>query len=169
MHAEFRHTLDSEWAPLDPVRLGRVPPGLGTADRFVIASKGTSSRVRVDLYADNEVFFHEEVRWWSNLLAIGWGHWLHLVSPSLGVVSSTDLASYFGSMREVGDVLLVASAQKLFCFGGDGDLRWRSPEIALDGVILDAVNGDVVRGQGEWDPPGGWRPFAVRLSSGEVL
>jgi hypothetical protein len=38
-----------------------------------------------------------------------------------------------------------------------------------DGVVVVAIDDNVVLGQGEWDPPGGWRPFQVSLESGETL
>ncbi|WP_166881743.1 hypothetical protein [Massilia mucilaginosa] len=47
--------------------------------------------------------------------------------------------------------------------------RGRARRIGADGVlIVDAVDG-VLRGAGEWDPPGGWRDFTLALDTGERL
>jgi hypothetical protein len=44
---------------------------------------------------------------------------------------------------------------------------WESERLGIDGVVVHAVEGDVIEGDGEWDPPGGWQPFELSLASGE--
>lgn len=36
-------------------------------------------------------------------------------------------------------------------------------------VVVNSVNGDIISGDGEWDPPDGWAPFEVSLATGRVL
>jgi len=74
---------------------------------------------------------------------------------------------YFGHFYVVGDRLLVATATELICFGEDADLIWKRSNLAIDGVIVDGIGDGVIEGQGEWDPPGGWRTFRLLLSTGE--
>jgi len=45
-------------------------------------------------------------------------------------------------------------------------LLWRSDCLGIDGVMVDQVADGIIRGKGEWDPPGGWRPFQVRFATG---
>jgi hypothetical protein len=82
-------------------------------------------------------------------------------------VSSLDLGSYFGRLYAGDSYLLAASAERLFRIGLDGTLLWASDPLGLDGVVVSCVAGGVVKGEGEWDPPGGWRPFRVCLDAGE--
>lgn len=44
---------------------------------------------------------------------------------------------------------------------------WRSDALGIDGVIVDRISADEIEGQGEWDPPGGWKPFRVSAHSGK--
>jgi hypothetical protein len=38
--AEFRSAVSEPWASLQPVRVGKLPPGIGTPDRYVIVDAG---------------------------------------------------------------------------------------------------------------------------------
>lgn len=155
---------------MEPVRFGQVPAGLGTADLFVTVETDDAPLLRVDLYANcDECFAFEEVRLWANFVAIGWGHHLYMVKLPTLDVSAFDLGSYFGHMDPAENYLLISSAKQLFCIGLDSSLRWQSGLLGIDGVIVDRVEGGVVHGQGEWDPPGGWRRFAVSLLTGEIV
>jgi hypothetical protein len=166
--AAFLTTLDSPWTRVEPIRLGRVPAGLGTPDRFVVIESGEGSRLRVDLYqSSDECFAFEEVCVWSGSVVLGWGHRVYLVEPRTRVVSALDLGSYFGHLYPGERWLLVASAERLLRVEPDGSLLWRSDALGLDGVVVDQVADGVIRGEGEWDSPGDWRPFQVSLSSGQ--
>lgn len=166
----FHSMLDVPWAGMEPVQLGQVPTGLGTADRFVTVETEQGPLLRLDLYrSSDECFAFEEVRIWSGFVAIGWGHHLYLVKPQTRQVLALDLGSYFGHMYPAEGCLLVASAERLFCVAPDGSLLWQSDHLGIDGVIVDQVAGGMVQGEGEWDPPGGWRPFSLDLRTGQTV
>jgi hypothetical protein len=63
----------------------------------------------------------------------------------------------------------VASGERVLRFNRDGSKMWESDQIAVDGVIISSVDEVSISGQAEWDPPGGWRPFALSLATGGVL
>jgi hypothetical protein len=168
--AVFLSSLDAPWTRLEPIRLGRVPTGPATADRFVTLEADRGPLLRVDLYAStNECFAFEEVRVWCDFVVIGWGHHLYLVNPQSRKVSALDLGSYFGHFYPAEECLLVASAERLSRIEPSGSLLWRSDPLGIDGVIVDQIRDGIIKGEGEWDPPGGWRPFRVRLSTGQLL
>ena len=124
--------------------------------------------LRVDLYqSSDECFAFEEVCAWSRFVVIGWGHRVYLIEPQTRAVSALDLGSYFGRLYPTAGYLLVASAERLFRFEPDGLLLWRSDALGIDGVIVDQFKDEVIRGTGEWDPPGGWQPFQIGLNSGQ--
>ena len=58
----------------------------------------------------------------------------------------------------------MASVEHLFRVELDGSLGWRSDPLGIDGVVVNQIADGVIRGEGEWDPSGGWRPFQARLS-----
>jgi len=166
----FHSVIDPPWTLMKPIRIGHVPAALSTADRFVTVDSEQGPLLRVDLYrSSEESSTFEQLCMWSGFIAIGWGHHLYLVKPLTREASALDLGSYFGRMYATEQRLLVASAECLCCVGPHGSLLWRSDTLGIDGVVVDQVLDGKVHGQGEWDPPGGWRPFSVSLYTGREV
>ena len=123
--------------------------------------------MRIDLYADSEeCHTFEEAIVWDDLLAVGFGHRVYLVRLGHRSASSINLGGYFGHLSAGDGYLLAASAERLFRIGADGVLLWSSGPVGLDGVVVNRVEDGMVEGEGEWDPPGGWRRFRLRLDTG---
>jgi hypothetical protein len=124
--------------------------------------------LRLDLpFYPDECYAFEEAVIWGGLLAVGRGHRVHLAALASREVRSIDLGSYFGSFHPLDGCLLAASAERVFRVGADGAVAWASGEVGLDGLVVVRVEDGVIEGEGEWDPPGGWRPFRLSLESGE--
>jgi hypothetical protein len=166
--AEFREAISEPWLSLEPVRVGKPPSGLGTPDVYVIVDAG-ETLLRIDVYSpgDERCAPFQEVLIWGDLVVIGFGHHAFLVPLHGGQPGTIDVGSYFGHLYAKDDVLIVASESRLFRIARNGELIWTSPEVGIDGVEVDRIEDGVVYGQGEWDPPGGWKPFVVRLDAGE--
>lgn len=122
--------------------------------------------LRLDLYSSGEPFCFEEAEYWSGWVVVGWGQHVHLVELASRRAISRDLGSYFGHLYPGEDHLLVASAERLFCFEADGALRWTSDPLGIDGVVIQEVADGRIDGEGEWDPPGGWRSVSHSLTWG---
>ena len=103
---------------------------------------------------------------WRENVVVGFGYHVHLIALSDHAHRSIPLEWYFGHLYPSGRNLFVTSAQRVFCIGPDQHVLWRSEIVGIDGVVLEEIDGPIVRGGGEWDPPGGWRPFALLASSG---
>jgi hypothetical protein len=76
------------------------------------------------------------------------------------------LEEYFGHVYPTADYLLLASCSRLFRMEPDRSILWKTELLGLDGVVVRESGPTLVRGDGEWDPPGGWRPFAVLAADG---
>ena len=87
--------------------------------------------------------------------------------PLANQVHAHALDGYFGSLRGLSTRLLVADVRRLVCFDAEASLLW-AVDLGVDGVIFD-VKGEIVVGEAEIDPPGGWVPFRVALQTGERL
>ena len=55
----------------------------------------------------------------------------------------------------------------LFCVDGYGKVICRTPNLGIDGVIIERFTEEKLYGSGEWDPPGGWRDFVLDLKTGK--
>ncbi len=161
--------LDPPWTRMEPVRLGAVPSGLGTAHRFVTVEADGRPLLCADLYGRDEAFISESACSWSRFVVIGWGHHVYLVDPQTRAHMTLDLGYYFMRLYPLHDRMLIASAQRLFCLGADGVVRWRSAELGEDGVEVTHIDNRTIRGRGDWDPPGGYRPFQISLHTGQRM
>lgn len=162
----FQNCIDSPWTHMEPLVLGQVPGGRGTTGAFVVVEANDEPLLRVDLYSGSACFAFEDAIVWSGLLVIGWGERLYLVDLDTHASAVSELGGYFGHLYAAADYLLIASCDRLFRFAADRTMLWRSERLGIDGVIVDSVAEGVVRGQGEWDPPGGWIPFTLDLTTG---
>jgi hypothetical protein len=165
----FQRTIESPWTELEPIRVGRIPPGIGTPDVFVIAEIDSQIRLRVDVYGGIECYAFEEAAIWHNWLVIGFGEELHLIPLDGNPPISIDLKSYFGGLYPHDSVILAGTAWQLYCINDDGTIRWVSGELGIDGVVVERIEGGEVYGEGEWDPPGDWKPFHLHLSTGKPV
>jgi hypothetical protein len=106
---------------------------------------------------------------WKHWIVIGIGHHLYLVPLTADNPSTLDLDDYFGHLYSLDHCLLVASGQRLFCVSTNGIVKWSSPVLGIDGVVVSRVWDGIIDGEGEWDPPGGWKAFRITLDSGSPL
>lgn len=159
--------IDAAWLQVDPVRVGLVPSGLGTPDCHVTVGEDDHPILRVDIYAHHpgSFYFQEALVWCGNLI-VGFESYVHAVSIANRSAISVDLDSYFGHLYPERDYLLLASGECLFRMEPDRSIRWKSAPVGIDGVLVHDAGPPIIRGEGEWDPPGGWRPFAVLASDG---
>ena len=100
---------------------------------------------------------------------MGLGHTVYVIEPQARLGLAVRLESYFVAFYLGENYLLVASADALLRMTPDGKVLWKAPGLGLDGVIINRVENGCVEGQGEWDPPGGWRPFKLQLESGKLV
>jgi hypothetical protein len=137
-------------------------------DLYIMVEQDDSPIMRLDLYAKEDCSdFRDAIALWNNWLVIAYCDCLYLVSLNYNAVRVHLLKGYFGSLEGLTAHLLVADARRLLCFNEKADLLW-SADLGIDGVIF-AVEGDVIVGEAEVDPPGGWVPFRLALQSGKRL
>ena len=164
----FSNSLDPDWLCVEPVRVGRVPLSLPTPDRFVTFAEDGRPVLRVDVYSyDPDCFAFEEAIVWRALALIGFGSHVHAVSTDDRSVATFELGSYFGHIYPHRDFVLLASAEHLFRLQPDRSILWKSPPLGIDGVAVREIGSVDILGEGEWDAPGGWRPFAVSIADGK--
>jgi len=154
---------------MPPLRLGRLPSGLRTADLFVTITDDDRPVLRVDLYEGELSAPFKGATVWGQRVFVGYGNAVHVIEPQKQSSSMIILGSYFAAFYAAEDYLLVASGEGLLRLSSRGELMWRAPQLGIDGVLVKGVKDSLVKGEGEWDPPGGWRPFILRLDSGELV
>ncbi|HEY1398809.1 MAG TPA: hypothetical protein VF536_21975 [Roseateles sp.] len=177
MQASFITAEDvDDWHDAQRVVLSGLAGLTASVVAAVGISQGAEVRWRIDLLAGVGHSCFQDVRCVGELIYIGYGRQIAVFSPMTGELESHSLDGYFGGLFTAGDLesselgasVLVASASELLRFDGRGRLLWRRSELAVDGVIVRRVQDGQIFGDAEWDPPGGWEPFRLRLNSGEA-
>lgn len=154
---------------------------LGEKDRRVLISDNGEPVVVLQLFirADEDGFLISsafcELLCNDRYVAIICGDHLHVFDIYTGQFSSTPLHDYVGHLYAVPDLcadrlheqFLVATYCYVFLVHITGGIIWQSDQCAIDGVNISEIKDDVIYGNGEWDPPGGWRPFRLSLKTGE--
>ncbi len=162
-------SIASPWIAMPPLRLGKLPSGLGTADLFVTITDDDRPVLRVDLYAGELSAPFKDAIAWGQRVFVGYGNTVYVIDPQSRSSSTIILGSYFGAFYAAKDFLLVASGEGLLRLSPRGEVIWRASELGIDGVLVSMIEDSLVKGEGEWDPQGGWRPFVLRLDSGELV
>jgi hypothetical protein len=168
-------TAEGEWASLPPIAIGEVRDG--PADGHVLVSRAGTPVLRIDVYFradDYEPKTAAEI--WEGFVVVGYSAEVTLVGladSSRRTLRFNDrptrpdsLFDYFCQLTPGPGWFLATSGTAILCLAPGGALAWRRDGIALDGVLVHDVDGGVIVGSAEWDPPGGWRPFALSLATG---
>jgi hypothetical protein len=164
----FRETLAGPWMRALAIAVGRVSSGGATPTIFVTIERDDEPLARIDIHEDEPVHHaFQEAAVWRGVVVVGFGGHVHFVRLERQSVVSHAMSGYFGHLYPLPDRLLVADSERLWCFDSAGMPVWKSEPLGVDGVVVHTVEGDVIEGDGEWDPPGGWRPFKLSLASGE--
>ena len=168
--AVISESIGAESLRLDPVRVGRIPAGVGTPDRYVtVIDERDVPILRVDVYARAPSgFAFEDALIWRGNLIVGFGNEVHAVALADRSKLSVELGTYFGHIYPAADYLLIASGERLFRMAPDRSIVWQSDVLGIDGVVVHDLGPDLIHGEGEWDPPGGWAPFTLSAHDGRM-
>jgi hypothetical protein len=167
LSASTSKMFDHPWTDMEPVRVGPVPSGRGTPDLFVTVSRDGQPLLRIDVYAEYFTGPYCEAIIWKSFTVIGWNDVVHFIDINSRRAHSIRCDSYFGSFRPLDESLLIADAAYIVCVDDRGQLVWKSGHVGIDGVVIDRIENGLILGEGEWDPPGGWKPFRLLLESGQ--
>jgi hypothetical protein len=121
----------------------------------------------ISLYDNDDIFFfREEALIWPNYDVIGAGQQAAVLNLDNHSSTAIPMEGYFGYLYPTTDALLISSARHLHCFGTDGQLQWTSTLLGFDGVQVSSVEGGIITGFGNVDPPYDWKPFKLSLIDG---
>ena len=162
--------LDDADAKLAPhIDVGHPTDHHSTPDALCLLTLDGTPTLCVRLRrTSGESYTFRDAQYWRGLLVVGWGDAFYVIDLESSSVTRHDLGTYFGYIH-ADDALLIASAERVVRVSPDGTIAWTSERVGIDGITFSTVDADFVDGDGEWDPPGGWKPFRLRLTDGSVV
>jgi len=164
--ADLHCTIDEPWTTVEAIRVGSFPDRADLPNAYVTIERDGEPFARLDAWRPHSGAF-EQVAAWGRFVVLGWSDRVHLVDPITRAVTNIVCDGYFGHLYPVGDMMLIADASRLICLDEHATQIWVSDSLGIDGVVVDEIRDGIVVGIGEWDPPGGWRPFTLSLSTGK--
>jgi len=174
---EIRFKDRSEEWPYDRIFAvcGEVSDTDVAASVAIVDNEGLRTQVTVLSGAGYSCF--QDARCVEDIAYIGFGEYIFVLNMNTGASFSHRLDGYFGHMYDDSDLenlparfsVLVTSASEALTFVRTGELLWTRPNLGIDGVVFLAADEKQFNGEGEWDPPGGWKKFAVSADSGAVI
>ncbi len=169
MHVFLKTAIEEPWLSLSPlrVRVGDIPEELKIPNAYVLVELDGEPVRRIDIYGLSlDCYPFEELIVWRDFIVLGFGGRVYLIAQDSKEFYIYLQDGYFGHLYPTENYLLVASAGDLSCIGPDGAVVWITEALGIDGVVVDEITTETIYGQGEWDPPGGWRPFRVDARTG---
>ena len=176
MQAYFLTPSDfDEWRQVPHFAVGQASVTGAEPELSLGITAGGTPAWRIDLHRGLGNSCFQDVRCVGSSVYIGYGQHVIAFESEHERVSLHPLDGYFGHLYVAADLdtsesafgLLAASASELLCFDDHGRLQWRRSGLGIDGVLVDSIGQGMVLGRGEWDPPGGWRPYRLQLNSGQ--
>lgn len=144
-----------------------------TPDSYVTVALQEAPYLRIDVYGglEPECTTFQEALYWRGWIVIGFGERIHLVPITAEDrdIKTLFLGDYFSALYPTDGYLLAASGTRLFRVTVTGEIAWKTEWLGVDGVLVSDIQDGIICGQGEHDPPGGWRPFEVDLATGAVV
>jgi hypothetical protein len=131
----------------------------------------------VDILASAGSSCFQSLRTIDGLVYIGFGQHVFVTDVNLNQIFRYRLDGDFGHLYDSNDLenldgrisVIATSASEVLTFGPTGDVRWKQSGLGIDGVVIHSVSAGRLNGEGEFDPPGGWRRFTLVEECGEVL
>lgn len=176
MKAEFTGPQEP-WVERDQVIVASGEASESEVVASVSVAMDSALVARVDILASAGQSCFRSLRSIHSLVYIGFGQFVFVVDVCLRQVRRYPLHGYFGHLYDAGDLehldshvsVLATSASEVFAFDRTGDLIWKQSDLGIDGVVLLRANAGRIDGEGEWDPPGGWRPFSLSSKNGSII
>ena len=166
----FEDHITEPWTDMSPTHIGARSSVGSTPDGYVLVSNNESPFKRIDFTLNpNDYDFQREALSWKRWIAIGLGERIYLVADDGNRVIEYPLDFYFNGFYPQEETLFAVSGEKIIRVNPDGSLLWVSEPVAVDGVNIFDVNDEIITGDGECDPPGGWREFKVDFDTGKRL
>jgi hypothetical protein len=169
MNALFLRDGQDDWNDVNAMTCSGVP---AARVGIQISSK---KRLRFDVPSDAGHSAFQDLRCVDDTVFVGVGESLFVIRPLEQTWDRISLEDYFGHLYTPQDFglpvssfdVLVTSGTALFSLTTTGTLIWCARGLAVDGVQVSDVRDGLIFGSAELDPPGGWQPFVLSLSTGE--
>lgn len=129
--------------------------------------------------SDEEPYLYVNVKYFSLFAcAVVFGDYLFVGNYTDGiyivclkdfVVQEIAVDGYFGYFEKNSDVLYALGCSNIIAFDKCARMIWISENIAIDGIIFQEIENDIMRVECEMDPPEGWGRRKLDINTGKIV
>jgi hypothetical protein len=168
MHFSFSATIPNDLNS-DPILIsGSDSFNLSQEEYLIIGTDGNISVFKIKYAFHCSPFKQAQIS--GNFLIVGHENYFYVFGLLNRInVLRMEMSGYFGHLYVENNLCYVADANGLYCIELKGNILWENSNLGIDGVIINRFDEDNIYGEGEWDPPGGWRPFTLEKKTGRLL
>lgn len=156
---------------MKPLCVGTVPSRNPGADAYVVVWDDDTPHLRIDAFSSIRGGPFSACICWGRFVLLGWCDVVHAINLTTQQIADIPCDDYFESFKPIdGEKLLIATSARLICIDDGGGVISRTEPLGIDGVVVNRISdAGIIEGEGEWDPPDGWRPFRVFKRDGRIL
>jgi len=131
--------------------------------------------VIISIFLGMETDCFRDIKDSKSSVIFGVGDHVYCYSRRSNAILSKKLDGYFGYLYPAQDIeseyfeenVLVSDASTLILMNHDGKVLWEAENLGIDGVVVNSIKKNIIYGEGEFDPPGGWEEFEINLKNGK--
>lgn len=129
----------------------------------------------ISIYLGMETDCFRDIKDSKSSVIFGVGEHVYCYSRRSNTILSKKLDGYFGYLYPAQDIeseyfeenVLVSDASSLMLMSHEGKVLWKAENLGIDGVVVNSIQKNIIYGEGEFDPPGGWEEFKINLKNGK--
>jgi len=171
MTQQFAYIKPEPISSVEIIDLLELNPNSYSRSEFVIIKSKDCFQPILNIKLDSNyspTFKQAEIL--DNLVVIGYGnHFLIFYYINKEIRVKKNLDGYFSEFKIYKNNIFLATDSQLICFNIEGKQEWLTDNLGIDGVQINKIDETHIEGSGEWNPPNGWRDFALETNTGKII
>ena len=140
------------------------------ASAIYLAVKNNGREVYYEIRLQNVADVFREAIQYNNIIIAGFGDSLYIFDTFTNTeILALPLDGYFGHLYLEAEELYVTNCSGVWCISLNGELKWYSKNLAVDGITINDFTIDEIHISAEIDPPGGWVPLILDRKTGQKI
>ena len=142
--------------------------GIGTGKIFYVYKDDTPFlSVEVNILIGD--FFIDSIIFGDYLYIGNYYEGVYVINLKDFTFNRVSVDGYFGYFVKNKDCIYILGCENIIAFDRDANIVWKSDQIAVDGIVCDGIEGQIMYISCEMDPPGGWKDMKIDILTGKPV
>ena len=142
--------------------------GIGTGKIFYVYKDDTPFlSVEVNILIGD--FFIDSIIFGDYLYIGNYYEGVYVINLKDFTFNRVSVDGYFGYFVKNKDCIYILGCENIIAFDIDANIVWKSDQIAVDGIVCDGIEGQIMYISCEMDPLGGWKDMKIDILTGKPV